>query len=291
MDSSLLTFFNQTIAHPILDFVMIVLTVAGLGLLPALGVVLLFGSQRRVGLAILVSLTAGFILAMVFQFLALRPRPEAVRLVMATPNFPSYPSGHAVAAFSTAMVIGLSYRQWRWGAIALAGAGLIAFSRVYLGHHYPSDIVGGAVLGASVGAAGYGLMVAQQSNQASWRWLLWPQIALALIVTHMAYLDILPHRFLAIPYVDKLLHFLLIGSIAFWLNIWFRGRSIPIWGWYIPLALLLPLSIAFVEEVAQIFSPVRSADLADLISDIAGLFFFWWLSRKLIRADLSTRTS
>jgi membrane-associated phospholipid phosphatase/VanZ family protein len=291
MDSFLLTFFNQMVAHPVLDSLMIGLTTAGFALLPAFGVVLLLGSKRRVGLAILASLVIGFGLAMVFQFSALRPRPEMVRLLMPTPNFPSYPSGHAVAAFSTALVIGLSYRQRRWWAVALVGAGLIALSRIYLGHHYPSDILGGAILGASIGAACYGLIVVRRSDQASWQWLLWPQIALALIVSHMAYLHILPQTFLSIPFVDKLLHFLLIGSIAFWLNIWFKGRSVPVWGWYIPLALLLPFSIAFVEEMAQYFSPVRSADPADLLSDIAGLLFFWWLSQKIIRPELSTPIS
>jgi hypothetical protein len=295
--------------HPLLDRLMVGLTIGGFLFLPALGVVLLKGRERRVGLAILVSLGVGLILTLTFQFLALRPRPEAVRLLLPTPNFPSYPSGHAVAAFGTALILGLSYRRGYWWALALIGASLIALSRVYVGHHYPSDILGGAVLGASVGAACFGLMVGYThagggGPQSSWpglatttqtdklpakpglwqwRWLLWLQVAIALIVTQMAYLDLLPLALLRWPLSDKVLHFLLVGSIAFWLNLWLRGRTLTIRSWPIPLALLIPLNLALLEEGIQFFSPLRSADLGDLLSDLAGLLFFWWLSQKLIK--------
>ena len=119
MDSTLLIFFNQTLTHPLLDIMMVSLTIGGLGLLPALGLVLLLGPARRVGLAILVAMAVSLVLTLLFQFLALRPRPDEVRLLLPTPNFPSYPSGHAAAAFSTALVVGLSYRRWLW--VALAG--------------------------------------------------------------------------------------------------------------------------------------------------------------------------
>jgi undecaprenyl-diphosphatase len=291
MDSILLTFFNQTLAHPLLDPVMVSLTLAGLALLPALGLILtLQPGRRRVGLAILISLAVALLLTMLFQYLALRPRPVGVRLLLRTPNFPAYPSGHAALAFGTALVLGLSYRQLHWWMAGLSGAGLIALSRLYLGHHYPSDLLGGAILGAAVGAACYGLIVTQPAGLSTWQWLLWPQIALALLVTQMAYLGILPLRLLAIPYIDKFLHFLLIGSIAFWLNIWFRGRTVSLFRWAVPLALLIPLTIALLEEGAQLYSPLRTADLTDLLSDLAGLLFFWWLSQKLIRGELKLAT-
>ncbi len=285
MDLLLLTFLNQTLAHPYLDPVMVGLTVGGLGLLPACGIVLLVRQPRRVGLAILISLAVALALTILFQFLALRPRPEAVRLLLPTPNFPSYPSGHAAAVFSAALVIGLHYRRPGWWAVALVGAALIAFSRLYLGHHYPSDILGGAILGAGVGAACYGVIVGHCDDRLAWKWLLWPQIALALIVTQMAYLDILPLSLLHWPLADKILHFLLIGSIAFWLNLWLRGRVVPVGAWSVPLALLIPLAVALLEEGAQFLSPLRTASFIDLLSDLAGLLFFWWLSQKILSSD------
>ncbi len=96
---------------------------------------------------------------LIFQFLALRPRPENVRLLLPAPNFPSYPSGHASAAFATAIVLCLTYRRWRVRALAILGASLIALSRVYLGFHYPSDIIGGAALGVAMGVACCGRIV------------------------------------------------------------------------------------------------------------------------------------
>jgi undecaprenyl-diphosphatase len=289
MDTTLLTFFNQTLSHPFLDLLMLGLSLAGPGAIVGLGVALLFGRQRRIGWAILVSLGVGLALTFVFQFLTWRPRPEDVRLIWPTPNFPSYPSGHAVAAFATATILGLTLRRLHWWGIVLFGASLIALSRVYLGHHYPSDILGGGILGAGVGAAGYGLLVEPKSAQPAWRWLLWPQVAIVIVITQIAYLDILPKQLLAWPFADKVLHFVLFGAVVFWLNIWLEGRTIQWRRWAIPLAILIPLTIAATEEGLQAFSPLRSASLSDLSSDLAGMIVFWWVSQKVDR-QTSVRT-
>jgi len=282
-----LNFFNQTLSHPLLDAIMVGVTTIGLIFLPGLGVALMLArGQRKTGIAILASLVFGLTLTLIFQYVALRPRPEAVRLLLPTPHFPSYPNGHTVAAFGVALVISLSYRRWYWGGLALAGAALIALSRVYLGHHYPSDIVGGAILGAAVGAACYGLF---GQSHADWRWLLWPQIAMVVTISHMAYLDLLPPYLLRWPLSDKVIHFLLFGAVVFWLNLWFKGRSIPMGRAAIPLAILLPLTIASLDEIAQSFSPLRTADLVDLTSDLLGMLFFWWLSTRFIHLVLPAR--
>lgn len=281
MDSFLLIFFNQTLAHPLLDAVMVALTTAGLALLPILGLALFLSpKQRRIGAAILASLVVGLILTLIFQALAGRPRPEPVRLLLPQPHFPSYPSGHAAAAFATAVVIGLAYRRAHGWGVLLIIATLIALSRVYLGHHHPSDILGGAILGASVGAAGYGLVV---QSQPDWRWLLWPQIAFVIVITLMAYLGYLPRWLLQWPLADKVIHFLLFGAVVFWLNLWLKGQSVSVGRWVMPIAILAPLSIATLEEGMQFFSPIRSADPTDLTSDLLGMLFFFWLSVKFIR--------
>ena len=325
MDDSLLTFFNQTLANPALDAVMVTITYLGLALLPAIGVALIIGKQRRVGLAVLMALLVGEVFTLTFQFLALRPRPADVRLIIPTPNFPSFPSGHAAAAFATATVLVLTYRRWRAWLPALIGASLIALSRVYLGVHYPSDILGGAVVGLGTGAACCGLFA---TSRPDWRWLLWPQIAVVIIVSEMAYLNILPDsRLLAWP-MDKILHFVLFGAVTFWLNLWLSrppkpsvasglahcSRAVPVPAhpgphgnagagkglgyaidtmssrlWAVPLAILIPFAIAVLEEGAQFFSPVRTADFADLFSDLSGMFFFWWMSEQALKLRINEK--
>ena len=286
MDSLLLIFFNQTLAHPLLDIVMVAVTIAGIVFLPILGIALhVSPKHRRIGAGILVSLAAALILTLIFQVLAWRPRPEAVRLLLLQPHFPSYPSGHATTVFAVAFVVGLSYRRAHWWGVSIVGAALIALSRVYLGHHYPSDVLGGAILGASVGAACYGLIVQPRPD---WRWLLWPQIALALVITLMAYLGYLPWWLLQWPLADKVIHFLLFGAVVFWLNLWLKGRGMQLLGRrVVPVAILFPLAIATLEEGAQFFSPLRSSDLLDLSSDLLGMLFFYWLSTKFIQPSPS----
>ncbi len=285
MDLTLLTFFNQTLAHPLLDVLMLIVTYGGLALLPGLGVVLLFSKYRRLGLTILVAIGASLALTFTFQYLALRPRPDEVRLLFPTPNFPSYPSGHAAAAFAVALVLALFWQRRRWWGLSLAGAGLIALSRVYLGCHYPSDIFAGAVLGAGAGAASYGLLLGPKPGPL--RWLLWPQVAIVVVITQMAYLYLLPWGLLNWPMADKVLHFVLFGLVVFWLNLWLEGTELRCGHWSIPLAIVLPLLLATSEEIAQNWSSLRTADWLDWLSDLGGMLVFWWLSRSLMNAKVT----
>ena len=62
---------------------------------------------------------------------------------------PSMPSGHTSIAFSAATILGYTYPKWR---IPLyIGAGLVGFSRIYLGRHYTSDVLVGAAVGTTMG--------------------------------------------------------------------------------------------------------------------------------------------
>ena len=59
----------------------------------------------------------------------------------------SFPSGHTSTAFATATSLTLATRKWYVAVPAYAWASGVAYSRMYLGVHYPSDILGGIVVG------------------------------------------------------------------------------------------------------------------------------------------------
>jgi undecaprenyl-diphosphatase len=73
-----------------------------------------------------------------------------IRVVGARPVTYSFPSGHACSAFAGAWVLTLMWR--RIAPLLWTLAALIAFSRVYIGVHYPLDVLAGALVGLAVGA-------------------------------------------------------------------------------------------------------------------------------------------
>lgn len=103
----------------------------------------------------LASVGAGF-WTWAFKHFVERPRPTIIaQLVAVTGN--SFPSGHALASatlyFTFATMAGKHFESWRRALAlqALAAIGIlgVAFSRVYLGVHYPSDVLSGALFGAA----------------------------------------------------------------------------------------------------------------------------------------------
>lgn len=107
---------------------------------------------RRVGVTVGVTL----ILCLCIGNLTLKPLIARVRpydvvdvplLVEKLSDF-SFPSGHTLASVGAATALTLYHR--RWGAAALALAAIIAFSRLYLFVHYPTDVVAGALLGVAL---------------------------------------------------------------------------------------------------------------------------------------------
>jgi undecaprenyl-diphosphatase len=71
-----------------------------------------------------------------------------VHVVGDTLNLHSFPSGHANTAFSAAALLSILFGGWFW--LGYGAAALVAYSRVYVGAHFPFDTLAGAVLGMVV---------------------------------------------------------------------------------------------------------------------------------------------
>jgi undecaprenyl-diphosphatase len=102
--------------------------------------------------------------------LAAEPRPYAthpamLRLADVTTDF-SFPSDHAVMAGAIAAGLLLAHR--RLGLVAAAAALLMAFSRVYVGAHYPWDVAGGLVVGGLVAVLGWLLLARPLTALTGW---------------------------------------------------------------------------------------------------------------------------
>jgi undecaprenyl-diphosphatase len=96
------------------------------------------------GLSALLALAVAHLISGVWD----RPRPyEAhhVHLFVSPSGDPSFPSDHATAAFAIAVALLLRNRRVGWVAVAMAA--LVSVSRVAVGVHYPSDVLGGALIG------------------------------------------------------------------------------------------------------------------------------------------------
>ena len=109
-----------------------------------------FAARFGVAMGLESALTNGPIKA---QFRRVRPAPESpdgpLPYGMHRPITSSFPSGHATAAFTAAVILANGRRRAPWYALAA----LVASSRVYVRMHHASDVVGGALLGLALGRA------------------------------------------------------------------------------------------------------------------------------------------
>ena len=149
----------HNLASPGLDQVMIDATTAGstsvIPFLFALAIVLLCVT-RRFGAALFLTISSGgaLLLNALLKDIFHRPRPQ-LAWSHVLPDY-SFPSGHtmnSIAFYLAIAVIVWSVAGRRWGIATLAAAialcTLVGISRIYLGFHYFTDVVGGAVAGVS----------------------------------------------------------------------------------------------------------------------------------------------
>ena len=160
-DLPILDWIAENLYCTFLDFLMPIITVfgdAGIFWIAVAVVLLLIPKYRKVGLTMGAALLIGLLLCnLTLKPLVARMRPydykleyfgESVKLLVERQSDSSFPSGHTIASFEAATALMIYNRKM--GIPAMILAVLIAFSRLYLYVHYPTDVLASVVLGIGV---------------------------------------------------------------------------------------------------------------------------------------------
>ena len=153
----ILDFIRERFACPFLDAVIPLITsLANGGIIWIIAAVLLliFKKSRKTGFSVALALITGLIIGnLILKNLVGRARPyefnEGVEILVARLSDYSFPSGHTLASFEAATVLLICDKRLGIPALVLAVA--IAFSRLYLYVHYPTDVLAGIILGVLIG--------------------------------------------------------------------------------------------------------------------------------------------
>ncbi len=169
----------------ILDYFFSVYTFLGNGIFViSLCVILFLLKQRQLALCLLVGYIFTGLIAQLGKNLIYAPRPKVFFQSSGFANYmkyfthsnsgaSSFPSGHTASAFSVATILAFTSMKRFWGAILFTGAFLVGYSRIYLGHHFPIDVLVGALIGVIFGAFSYQIVY----NKSNWLGILkWGKI-------------------------------------------------------------------------------------------------------------------
>ena len=164
-DLPILDWIAATLWCPFLNAIMPVITLlgdAGIFWIAIAVVLLFFPKTRKIGLGMGAALIIGLLVCNVtLKPLVARPRPYdyqlehfgvTIKLLIEAQHDFSFPSGHTIASFEAATVLLLHSKKA--GIPAMILAVLIAFSRLYLYVHYPTDVLTSVVLGICFGLLG-----------------------------------------------------------------------------------------------------------------------------------------
>lgn len=187
---TIFTYFAEHFDLPILDWIaanlhcafldtamptITVLGNAGIFWILTAAALLISRKHRQIGLGMGIALTIGLLICNVtLKPLCGRIRPydyqlehygRTIRLLIAAQHDFSFPSGHTIASFEAATVLLLHNKKF--GIPALVLAVLIAFSRLYLYVHYPTDVICSILLGTAIGYLSYRLVKYYHTRKSS----------------------------------------------------------------------------------------------------------------------------
>ena len=162
-DWAILHWIRDTLQCGALDALMPKITALGNGgivWVAAAAAMTVSKKYRKYGVAMFAALVAGVLVGNVcLKHLVARARPcwlETVPLLIVNPTDYSFPSGHTLSSVIGACVLTAANRKFGWCAIPLAA--LIAFSRLYLFVHFPSDVLASVLIGTALGTGAVLLM-------------------------------------------------------------------------------------------------------------------------------------
>lgn len=154
-DGPIFNFINRVIGNPFFDFLMPILTVIGSGEFIFIISILLFFSKKKetkaLGVLLIAGLTISFYATSTLKVIIARPRPFLVipgAIQHIVENSFSFPSNHAASSFMAALLLSNRFRHY---IVFYLLASLVCISRIYLGVHYPTDVLGGAIIGTAIG--------------------------------------------------------------------------------------------------------------------------------------------
>lgn len=158
LDAQILLWIQNTLRQPFLNPFMKFVTSLGdsgsIWIFLAL-FCLFFHKMRKGGKAVLIALLLSFIVNnLILKRLFGRIRPydviEGLTILIHKPGEFSFPSGHTASSFGAATAFYLNGDK-RWGVAAIFLAAAIGFTRMYVGVHYPTDVLGGMISGIFTG--------------------------------------------------------------------------------------------------------------------------------------------
>ena len=157
IDIAAVRLVREYISCGFLDFIMPIITLLGeSGIVPIVISLSLicFKKTRKAGFVMALSILLGFIVGnLTLKPLIARPRPYTVDmdvvLIIDKLKEYSFPSGHTLVTFECAVSLVLC-KYKKIGTFAVVMAFLVAFSRVYLYVHYPTDVIFGALMGSAL---------------------------------------------------------------------------------------------------------------------------------------------
>ncbi|MCK4244480.1 MAG: phosphatase PAP2 family protein [Candidatus Omnitrophica bacterium] len=140
-------------APPFFDYLNFFITFFGEGIV---ALIIFIGwyilRRRRVALLGIGSLAVSGIISRILKIVFARPRPLAILTSVHTFGYlfrySSFPSGHATTIFAAVTILSFSYK--RFAPLFYSFAIAVAYSRIYLGLHWPSDLIAGGAIGYSV---------------------------------------------------------------------------------------------------------------------------------------------